>query len=123
MFAFALTVDSPTTVAEVMNTATVADDGASGPDEDPSNNTATDLTPVDVPCGGTEDLVLTVPGVDPVVVHEACNSITAGTTFTIEAGRDVTFKARNLIGLTDGFGVEAGATFAAELDPLAGQTP
>lgn len=120
---FAVLVDDPTTVAEVVNTASVVDDGSGAADENPADNVVTLVTPVDVPCGGTEFLLLTAPLTDLVVIHEACDTLTAGTAFNILSGRDVTFKARNLIELTDGFSVESGATFSAELDPLAGQTP
>jgi uncharacterized repeat protein (TIGR01451 family) len=34
-------------VDEIVNTVTIADDGTNGPDADPSNNAATDTTPVD----------------------------------------------------------------------------
>lgn len=118
---FVVNVSSPTTVAQVENEATVVDDGASGSDLDPFNNIAVEVTPVNVPCNGNEDLVLTGPSGDNPAVHEACNSITAS--YTITTGRDVTFKARNLIVLQDGFSVETGATFEAENDPLAGQDP
>lgn len=121
-FNFAVQVDDPTSVAEVTNVASVTDDGMNGDDNDPLNNVAVDTTPVDVPCNGVEDLVLTDPLGDPVVVHEACNSITAGTNFLIVSGRDVTFKVRNLLVLENGFGVESAAVFRGVLDPLAGQT-
>lgn len=119
--AFTVTVASPTVVATVVNTTTVADDGANGADENPADNTATTMTPVNVPCNGSTELVLTNPLGAPMVVYEACNSITAGTNFFILTGRDVEFRARNLIVLEDGFGVDDGAAFGAILDPLAGQ--
>ncbi|MEE4174517.1 MAG: hypothetical protein V2I57_09740 [Xanthomonadales bacterium] len=45
---FAVRVDNPLPagVQEIANTASVADDGANGPDPTPDNNVATDLTPV-----------------------------------------------------------------------------
>ena len=46
--AFAVTVVSPAPagVAQISNTASVADDGANGPDPTPANNTASDVTPL-----------------------------------------------------------------------------
>ncbi|MEM9594530.1 MAG: isopeptide-forming domain-containing fimbrial protein [Acidobacteriota bacterium] len=46
---FAVTVDNPLPdgVEEVTNTASVADDGANGPDPNPDNNSDPDTTPVD----------------------------------------------------------------------------
>lgn len=46
---FAVLVDNPVPagVSELVNTATVQDDGANGPDPTPDDNTSTDTTPVD----------------------------------------------------------------------------
>jgi len=74
----------------------------------------------DVTCAGDLDLVLTGETWTTTKVYEACNSITAGPSFTITATGDVTFKARNLIVLRNGFSAQAGATFTADLDPTAG---
>jgi hypothetical protein len=74
----------------------------------------------DVSCVGPVDLVLTGETWSTTQVYEACNSITAGPSFTITATGDVTFKARNLIELRNGFSAQAGATFTADLDPTAG---
>lgn len=48
---FAVTVNSPVVagVTETTNTATIGDDGANGADSDPSNNTASDTTPIKAP--------------------------------------------------------------------------
>ena len=53
---FAVTVDSPLPagVTDIANSATVADDGANGPDPTPGDNTGGDTTPV----VATPDLVL-----------------------------------------------------------------
>ena len=55
---FAVTVDAnvPAGFTLVSNTATITDDGTNGPDEDPTDNSAGDTTPVD----SFVDLVLTV---------------------------------------------------------------
>jgi len=42
-----VTTQVPPGVDEIVNTVTIADDGTNGPDADPSNNTATETTPVD----------------------------------------------------------------------------
>ena len=45
---FAVIVDAvlPPGTIEITNTATVADDGANGPDPTPANNSSTDTTPL-----------------------------------------------------------------------------
>ena len=55
---FAVTVDStvPAGFSLVTNSATISDDGSNGPDEDPSDNTGGDTTPVDA----NPDLTLTI---------------------------------------------------------------
>ncbi len=121
-FLFAVAVNSPAEVGEVLNAVTGSDNGVNGADPNQSNNTADDFTPINVPCNGNTDINLTSPVGDPTIVYEACNSITAGTSYTITTGRDVEFRARNVIAMTDGFDVESGAVFKAILDPLAGQT-
>jgi uncharacterized repeat protein (TIGR01451 family) len=56
---FAVTVSNlPAGVTEISNTASIADDGASGPDPSPANNTASDTTPLD-PAGTGFDLAIT----------------------------------------------------------------
>ena len=57
-FAFAVNVDVPVGagVSEITNTASVSDDGTSGPDLDPKNNTASDTTPLSA--GTAPDLVV-----------------------------------------------------------------
>ena len=60
---FAVTVDSPVPagVTQVSNTASLADDGANGPDPTPGNNTASDTTPItavpDLTLGVTDNRV------------------------------------------------------------------
>ena len=56
---FAVDVDAPLAagVAQISNTAMATDDGASGPDANPLDNTATELTPLGV--GTSPDLALT----------------------------------------------------------------
>jgi uncharacterized repeat protein (TIGR01451 family) len=56
---FAVTVSNlPAGVTEISNTASIADDGASGPDPSPANNTTSDATPLD-PAGTGFDLAIT----------------------------------------------------------------
>jgi ELWxxDGT repeat protein len=56
--------------------------------------------------------------VDSTEVHEACQSISAGPDFRVVGpDGDLTFRAGVMIILQDGFSVEAGAVFAAEIDP------
>ena len=52
--AFAVRVDAtlPAGVDQIANTASISDDGLSGPDQDPSNNTASETTPVGTGGGG-----------------------------------------------------------------------
>lgn len=55
-FAIDLPAALPAGVVSVTNTAAITDDGASGPDTDPGNNTAFDITPV----GAASDLAVDV---------------------------------------------------------------
>ncbi len=71
------------------------------------------------PCLGSQDLVLNET-VTATKVFEACNSITGGSLFTVTSTGDATFKARTKIVLDNGFQVDAGGTFVAEIDPTAG---
>jgi hypothetical protein len=50
-------------------------------------------------------------------LFQACQSITAGNGFEVQAPGDVVFRARGRIVLTDGFSVGAGARFSAEITP------
>jgi hypothetical protein len=73
------------------------------------------------PCAGEQDLVLAAATVTGPESHEACNSITAGSGYTIEGpGGAVTLRARHAIALDNGFSMSAGAALTAELDLLAG---
>ncbi|MCP4203408.1 MAG: hypothetical protein GY769_15930 [bacterium] len=47
--------------------------------------------------------------------REACLTVTAGPGVVVQAGSDVTFRASQSITLRDGFSVESGASFTAEL--------
>ena len=47
-----------------------------------------------------------------------CRTLTTGTSFVIESGGDVTFRAGERITLTNEFSVVGGGTFTAEIDPL-----
>ncbi len=104
----------------VSNTATIA-----SPVYDPTlgNDSATDDTVVTVPpCLLADiDLVLTDETIDtPLQVEEACNSITAGPAYSIVAPGEMTFRARSLIVLQDGFSVGTGAAFTEVFDPTLG---
>ncbi|MCP5015158.1 MAG: DUF11 domain-containing protein, partial [Ketobacter sp.] len=57
---FAVRVDDPlaTGVTELVNTVLATDDGSGGGEQDPSDNSATEVTPLDVGTGGP-DLVIT----------------------------------------------------------------
>ena len=69
-------------------------------------------------CSAPTDLFLTFVTVSSVTDYDACNSITAGPDYTIQAPGDVTLTAGSSIALGNGFVVEAGAKFTAELDPF-----
>lgn len=59
---------------------------------------------------GDQDLVLTDQTVNTTVTEEACNSITAGPSYTVGSSGDVTFHAPSIV-LNDGFSVAG--TFTA----------
>jgi hypothetical protein len=68
-------------------------------------------------CTAASDEVLyndTVTGIEP---FEGCNSITAGNDFVVASGGDATFTAGSWIALQNGFSVESGGTFTANIDP------
>ncbi len=71
-------------------------------------------------CSGTADLVLQNQSVTTTQVYEACDSITAGPSFSIVSPANVTFRAGQSIVLRNGFSVGSGASFAAEIDPSVG---
>lgn len=54
---------------------------------------------------------------ETVLPYEARNSITAGSSFTIESGGDVTLRSGNSITLTAGFHAKKGSEFHAYIDP------
>ncbi len=68
-------------------------------------------------CIGVEDLALSGETVTSTVVYEACNSITAGAGFQILTPGDVTLRASNVVGLSSGFSVGAGASLKVEIAP------
>ena len=65
---------------------------------------------------GVDDLVLDDNATPGMVLYEACNSISAGTAFTVAAGDDVTFCAPRVI-LRDGFAVETGGNLTVNTTP------
>ncbi len=65
------------------------------------------------PCGGPADLILESQTISTTEIFEACQSITAGPSFAVAGGGDVTFQAGSTIVLKDGFSVAEGAAFAA----------
>lgn len=72
---------------------------------------------VDAACAASQELDLGAPGVDTCQVYEACDTITAGDGFQVEATGDVTFRAGRRIVLGDGFSVASGGSFRAVVDP------
>ena len=72
------------------------------------------------PCGGETDLVLSAATVTGVESYEACNSITAGSDYTVAGpAGDLTLAARQRVALGNGFAITGGA-MSAGLDLLAG---
>ncbi|MFQ5526833.1 MAG: CARDB domain-containing protein [Thermoanaerobaculia bacterium] len=61
------------------------------------------------------DLVLQFVTYGGTGTEEACNSITAGPSVNLPSGSNVTFKAPTLLALGNGFSVQNGATFTADL--------
>jgi hypothetical protein len=61
--------------------------------------------------------VLSDRTISGVLFAESCHAVVAGNDLVLAAGADATFAAGGSIVLQDGFAVEAGAAFTAELDP------
>ena len=100
--AFAVTVVSPlpSGVAQIGNTASIADDGANGPDPTPVNNTASDTTPVsaapDLTIGKSDGGVSTTPGATvayTLTFSNVGNQSAAGVTLTDVVPANTTFDA------------------------------
>ncbi|HVS64072.1 MAG TPA: right-handed parallel beta-helix repeat-containing protein [Thermoanaerobaculia bacterium] len=66
-------------------------------------------------CSADADLILADNPTPGPALFSACGSITAGTSFVVSSGDDVTFRTRRVI-LTSGFRVETGGSFAVDLD-------
>ncbi|MGB6363233.1 MAG: RHS repeat-associated core domain-containing protein [Thermoanaerobaculia bacterium] len=72
-------------------------------------------------CG--QDLLLAGQTLTGTETLETCGEIVAGNSLTIAGGADITFRAGDRIVLDNGFTVEAGAVFRAEIDPtISGDT-
>jgi plastocyanin len=69
------------------------------------------------PCPIDEHLVLEDQTVVGTEIYEACFTITAGPNFVVSATGDLTLRAGQQIILRDGFAVDAGGVFTAEIDP------
>ena len=117
---FAVTVASPVPagVAQISNTASVADDGANGPDPAPANNTATDTTPLTaapdltiVKSDGGATATRGGPVTYTLTFSNVGNQDAAGVTLTDVVPANTTFNAG---------GSSAGWTCAP--DPNAGST-
>ena len=67
-------------------------------------------------CIAAADLVLESDTVTGVETFEGCNSITAGNSFVVAGTGDATFTAGSWIALVNGFSVQTGGTFTAEID-------
>jgi uncharacterized repeat protein (TIGR01451 family) len=100
--AFAVTVVSPLPagVAQISNTASIADDGTNGPDPVPADNTATDTTPVDaapeLTIAKSDGGVSTTPGATvayTLTFSNAGNQGAAGVTLTDVVPANATFNA------------------------------
>ena len=68
-------------------------------------------------CTALTDRILSNTTLSLTTLYEACNSITAGPSFTILSPGDVTFRAGTSIVLGNGFQVAAGAKIKVEIDP------
>ncbi|MCP3962334.1 MAG: DUF11 domain-containing protein [bacterium] len=124
-FLFAVDVDSPVAAGatEITNTATAADDGSGGVDPDPSNNTATDTTPLDTgPGGGTapdlglskDDGGVTADAGDTVIYTLSLQNLghqdASGVVITETVPAHVRFNAPASDGAWSCTGVSAGST-------------
>ena len=66
------------------------------------------------------DYALQNHAITAVETYEACRTITAGPDVTVTDMGDLTLRAGESIVLGNGFSVESGGTFAAEVDPVVG---
>lgn len=116
-YSLGCTVDGGATGA-LANTASVAP-GTGFADPSPGDNSATDTDVVLTlgACGELEDRALSAQTVSTIEVFEACNSITAGPAFLVEASGEVTFRAAGFVALRDGFSVTAGGVLVVENAP------
>jgi len=84
-----------------------------------SADVACSVTFAAAPCAGETNLTLSAATVTGVESHEACNSITAGSGYTVAGpAGDLTLTARQSIALGNGFAITGGA-MRAGLDLMA----
>jgi hypothetical protein len=103
--------NSASTPQSLVNVAAVDDDSG-------QHAESSDTVQVVESCDLAGSLDLSGRVVDSTEVHEACQSISAGPDFRVVGpDGDLTFRAGVTIILRSGFSVEAGAVFAAEIDP------
>jgi hypothetical protein len=67
-------------------------------------------------CSAPDDLELANDTVTTSVTYEACNSISAGTAYVVDAPGELTLRAGNRIVLEKGFSVLGGGTLVLEID-------
>lgn len=72
------------------------------------------------PCTAPATLALTDDTVTGTVLHEACDEITAGPTYTVGATGDLTLRTRGRVVFASGFAVLAGGHLTVDIDPSAG---
>lgn len=70
-----------------------------------------------VPDGCTEDLDLQNRTYSGTAVEEACGEVAAGTGVRVTSTGEATFRAGERVVLKDGFRVDSGGSFTAEIDP------
>jgi len=71
-----------------------------------------------VPCSALQDPVLEPMTVSDTQEFTGCRTLTTGTSFVIQSGGDVTFRAGERITLTNGFSILNGGAFTADIDML-----
>jgi hypothetical protein len=67
-------------------------------------------------CSSPDDLELANDTVTTSVTYEACNSITAGAAYIVDAPGELTLRAGNRIVLEKDFSVLVGGTLVLEID-------
>lgn len=72
------------------------------------------------PCAAAATLTLSDDTVTGPELHEACDEITAGPSYTVAATGELTLRTRGRVVLASGFAVLAGGRLAVEIDPTAG---